>query len=167
MLLLSNNAYNVLKSLGIFISILFRILDYLNHIQLPLFMLITLIIALFRRFLCFHCLTNLVICLNPYFIFISIIFRIVESLNHIHLLLFVLRKVSIAILKQLLCFHCLTKLIICLKPLVIFISILFRNLQSLNRIQLPLFMFITLSIALLSRILCFHCLTKTVICLNP
>ena len=38
MLSLFNNAYNVLKSLGIFISILFRILDNLNHIQLPLFM---------------------------------------------------------------------------------------------------------------------------------
>ena len=77
-----------------------------------------------------------------------------------------LRKVSIAILKKLLCFHCLTKLIICIKPLDIFISILFRNLQSLNRIQLPLLLFITLCIALLSRILCFHCLTKSVICLN-
>ena len=78
-----------------------------------------------------------------------------------------LSKVSIAILKQLLCFHCLTKLIICIQPLVIFISILFRILDSLNHIQLPLFMLITLSIALLRRFLLFHCLTKTVICLNP
>ena len=157
----------MLKSLGIFISILFRILDNLNHIQLPLFMLITLSIALLRRFLCFHCLTKLVICLNPYFIFISILFRILDSLNHIHLPLFMLSKVSIAILKQFLCFHCLTKLIICLNPQVIFISILFRILHSLNHIQLPLFMLITLSIALLRRFLCFHCLTKLIICLNP
>ena len=65
MLSLSNNAYYVLKSLGIFISILFRILDSLNHIQLPLFMLIKLNIALLRQFLRFHCLTKTVICLNP------------------------------------------------------------------------------------------------------
>ena len=98
MLSYSINAYNVLKSLGIFISILFRILDSLNHIQLPLFMLITLSIALLRRFLCFHCLNKLVICLNPYFIFISILFRILQSLNHIQLPLFMLITLSIALL---------------------------------------------------------------------
>ena len=65
MLSLSNNAYYVLKSLVIFISILFKILDSLNYIQLPLFMLITLSIALLRQFLCFHCLTKTVLCLNP------------------------------------------------------------------------------------------------------
>ena len=54
MLSLSNNAYYVLKSLCIFISILFWILDCLNYIQLPLFMLITLSIALLERCLCFH-----------------------------------------------------------------------------------------------------------------
>ena len=109
MLLLSNNSYNVLKSLGYLQSILFRILDSL----------------------------------------------------------FVLTKVCIAILKQLLSFHCLNKLTLCLNPLVMFVSIIFRILESLNRIQLHLLMFIMLSIALLRRILCFHCLTKTVICLNP
>ena len=45
MLSLSNNAYYVLKSLCIFISILFWILDCLNYIQLPLFMFFTLSIA--------------------------------------------------------------------------------------------------------------------------
>ena len=65
MLSLSNNAYYVLKSLGIFISILFRILDSLNHIQLPLFMLSKVSIAILKQFLCFHCLTKLIICLNP------------------------------------------------------------------------------------------------------
>ena len=64
MLSLSNNAYYVLKSLCIFISILFRILDSFNYIQLPLFMFITFSIALFRRFLCFHCLTKTVMYLN-------------------------------------------------------------------------------------------------------
>ena len=65
MLSFNNNAYYVLKSLCIFISILFRILDSFNYIQLPLFLFITLSIALLRRFLCFHCLTKTVIYLNP------------------------------------------------------------------------------------------------------
>ena len=65
MLSFNNNAYYVLKSLCIFISILFRILDSFNYIQLPLFLFITLNIALLRRFLCFHCLTKTVIYLNP------------------------------------------------------------------------------------------------------
>ena len=129
-------------------------------------MSITLSIALLRRFLCFHCLTKLVICLNPFFIFMSILFRIVDSLNHIHLLLFMLSKVRIAILKQFQCFHCLTMLIKCLNPQVILISMLFRILDSLNHIQLPLFMLITLCIALLTWFLCFHCLTMLIMCLN-
>ena len=92
-----------------FISILFKILQCLNHIQLSVLMSIMLSIALLRRILCFHCLTKTVICLNPKVIFMSILFRILDSL-------FMFSKVSIAILKQFLCFHCLTKLIICIKP---------------------------------------------------
>ena len=130
-------------------------------------MLIKVSIAILKQLLCFHCLIKLIICIKPYATFISIFFRILDSLNHIHLPLFMFSKVSIAILTQLLCFHCLTKLIICLNPYVIFISLLFRILQSLNHIQLPLLMFITLSIALLRRFLCFHCLSKLIICLNP
>ena len=62
---------------------------------------------------------------------------------------------------------CLSILIMCLNPYVIFISILFRILDSLNHIQLPLFMLITLSIALLRLFLCFHCLTMLIMSLNP
>ena len=65
MLSFNNNAYYVLRSLCIFISILFRILDSFNYIQLPLFMWITLSIALFRRCLCFNCLSILIMYLNP------------------------------------------------------------------------------------------------------
>ena len=53
---------------------------------------------------------------------ILIFFWIHDSLNHIPLPLFMNSKVSIAILKQLLCFYFLTKHIICIKPYVIFIS---------------------------------------------
>ena len=105
MLSLSNNAYYVLISLGIFISILFRILDRLNHIQLPLFMLITLIIALLRLFVCFHCLTMLIMCINAYVIFMSILFGILQSLKHILLTLFMLITLSIALLTWFLCFN--------------------------------------------------------------
>ena len=90
-------------------SILFRILDSLNHIHLPLFILSKVSIAILKQLLCFYCLTKLIICIKPKVIFISILFRILDSL-------FVLRKVTIAILKLLLCFHCLTKLIISIKP---------------------------------------------------
>ena len=72
----------------IFISLLFRILHSLNHIQLPLFMLSKVNIAILRPFLCFHCLTKLIICLNHKVIFISLLFRMFHSLNLIHLLLF-------------------------------------------------------------------------------
>ena len=46
----------------------------------------------------------------------SILFTILDSLNHIYLPLFMLSKVSIAILNQFLCFNCLNKLIIWLNP---------------------------------------------------
>ena len=66
MLSLSNNAYNVLKSLGYLHIKIIQVLQSLNHIQLTLFMFITLSIALLiGLFLCFHCLTKTVICLNP------------------------------------------------------------------------------------------------------
>ena len=97
-------------------------------------------IAILRLLLCFHCLTKLIICLNPLVIFISILFRILDSMNHIQLPLFMLSKVSIAILRRFLCFHCLIKLVICLNHYVIVISILFKILEGLNLIQLPLFM---------------------------
>ena len=130
-------------------------------------MLITLSIALLRRFLCFHCLTKLVICLNPYFIFISIIFRIVDSVNHIHLHLFMLITLSIALLRQFLLFHCLTKTVICLNPYFIFISLLFRIVDRLNHNHLHLFNLSEVSIAILKQFLCIHCLNKLIICLNP
>ena len=121
-------------------------------------------IVILKQLLCFHCLTKLILFIKPYVIFISLLFRILQSLNHIQLPLFMLITLSIALLRRFLCFHCLTKLVICLNPYFIFISIIFRIVDSLNHIQLPLFMLITLSIALLRRLLCFHCLTRLEIC---
>ena len=142
----------------IFIFLMYRFLHSLNHI---LFMLSKVNFSRFRQFLCFDCLTKLII------MFISLLFRTLHSLNHIQFPLFMLSKLNIAILRPFLCFHCLIRLIICLNHELIFISLLFRILRSLNNIQLPLFILITLSIALLRRFLIFHCLTMLIMCLNP
>ena len=106
----------------------------MNHIQLPVLMLNKVNIAILRPFLCFHCLSKLIICLNHKVIFTSLLFSIVYFLSHIQ---FLLSKVNIALLRRFLCFHCLTKHIICLNHEVIFISLLFRIIY-LNHIQLPL-----------------------------
>ena len=82
-------------------------------------------IAILRPFLCFRCLTQLIIRLNDDVILISLLFRFLYSLNHIQLHLFMLSKVDIAILRPFLFFRCLTKLIIRLNDEVIFISLLF------------------------------------------
>ena len=89
-------------------------------------------ITILRRFLCFHCLAMLIICLNPKVIIISTLFRILDSLNHIQLPLFMLSNVSIAIIRRFLCFPCLIKHIMCLNHYVIIISILFRILDSVK-----------------------------------
>ena len=68
--------------------------------------------ALLWPFIGFDCLTKLIICLNHEVTFISLLFRIFYSLNHILLPLFMLIKVNIALLGPFIGFHCLTKLII-------------------------------------------------------
>ena len=69
-----------------------------------------------------------------------------------------LSKVSIANLRPFLCFRCQTKLIIRLNDEVIFISLLFMSLHSRNHIQLPLFMFSKVNIAIFRSFLCFRSL---------
>ena len=123
-------------------------------------------IAILRPFLCFRCLTKLIIRLNHNVIFISLLFRFVYNLTHIQLSLFMLREVIIAILRPFLCFSCLTKLIIRLNDEVIFISLIFTFLHSLNHIQLPLFMLIEVNIAILRPFQCYCCLNKLIISLN-
>ena len=58
MLSFSNNTYNVLKSLGYLHINIIQDLQRLNHIQLTLFMIITLSIALLRRFVSMLSLSN-------------------------------------------------------------------------------------------------------------
>ena len=52
-------------------------------------------VIIFRQFLGFYCLSKLTIWLNHDVFLISLLFRIVSILNHIHLHLFMLYKVNV------------------------------------------------------------------------
>ena len=110
------------------LSLLFRILHSLNHIQLPLLMLSKVNIAIFRPFQCFRCLTKLIIHLNDEAIFVSMI---LYCLNHIQLPLLMLSKLNIAILRPFLFFHCLSKRVIRLNHEAIFIFRILHHIQTI------------------------------------
>ena len=82
-----------------FMSILFMILSSLNHFQVPLFMLSKENVTFLRWFLGLYSLSKLRIWLNPDAFFMSILFRIVFSLNHFQLPLFMLSKENVTFLK--------------------------------------------------------------------
>ena len=121
-------------------SILFRIVSSLNHFHLPLFMLSKVNETFLRQFLGLNFLSKLRIWLNQDAFFMSILFRIVSSLNHFQLPLFMISKVNKTMLRQFLGLNCLSKLRIWLNHDGFFMSILFRIVSSLNHFQLPLFM---------------------------
>ena len=123
-----------------FMSILFRIVSSLNHFQLPLFMLSKVNETMLRQFLGFYCLSKLRIWLNHNALFMSILFRIVSSLIHFQLPLFMLSKVKETILRQFLGLYSILMLRIWLNHDAFFMSILFRIVSSQNHFQLPLFM---------------------------
>ena len=56
-------------------------------------------VALLRQFLGLYCLSKLIIRLTHDVFLISLLFRIVSSLNHIHLPLFMINKVNLTILR--------------------------------------------------------------------
>ena len=149
-----------------FMSILFRIVSSLNHFQLPLFMLTNVNNTQLRKFLGFYCLSKLRIWLNHDAFFMSILFRIVSSLNHFQLHLFMLSKVNEKILRQFLGFYCLPKLRIWLNHDAFFMSILFRIVSSLNHFQLPLFMLTKVNETFLRQFLCLNTLLQLRIWLN-
>ena len=149
-----------------FMSILFRIVSSLNHFQLPLFMLSKVNETILRQFLGFYCLSKLRIWLNQDSFFMSIFFRIVSSLNHFQLPLFMLSKVNETMLRQFLGFYSILKLRIWLNHDALFMSILFRIVSSLNHFQLPLFMLSKLNETILRQFLGFYCLSKLRIWLN-
>ena len=151
---------------GFFMSILFRIVSSLNHFQLPLFMISKVNESFLRWFLGLYSLLMLRIWLNHDGFFMSILFRIVSSLNHVQLPLFMLSKVNETILRQFLGFYCLSNLRIWLNHDGFFMSILFRIVSSLNHFQLPLFMISMVNETILRQFLCLYCLSKLRIWLN-
>ena len=86
------------------ISLLFRNFSSLYHIDLPLFMINKVNVTVLRQFLGLHCLSKLIIMLTHNVLLISLSFRIVCSLNHIDLPLFMINKESDTLLRQ---FQCL------------------------------------------------------------
>ena len=149
-----------------FMSILFRIVSSLNHFQLPLFMLSNVNNTQLRKFLGFYILSKLRIWLNHDAFFMSLLFRIVSSLNHFQLPVFMLSKVIETILRQFLGFYCLSKLRIWLNHDAFFMSILFRIVHSLNQFQLHLFMLSDVNNTQLRKFLGFYILSKLRIWLN-
>ena len=149
-----------------FMSILFRIVSSLNHFQLPLFMISKVNETFLRQVLGLYSLLMLRIWLNHNAFFMSILFRIVSSMNHFHLPLFMLSKVNETILRQFLGLNCLSKLRIWLNHDGFFMSILFRIVSSLNHFQLPLFMISKVNETFLRQFLGFYCLSKLRIWLN-
>ena len=70
----------------------------MNHIDLPLFMINKVNVTLLRQCLGLYCLSKLIIRLTHNICFISLLFRIVSSLNHIDLPLFMINKENVTLL---------------------------------------------------------------------
>ena len=92
------------------ISLLFMIVSSLKHFQLPLFMLRKVNDIFLTKFLTLHCLSKLIIWLNHDAFLISLLFRIVSSLNHFQLPQFMLSKVNVSFLTLFLTLYCVSKL---------------------------------------------------------
>ena len=95
-------------------------------------------VTVLRQFLGLYCLSKLIIWLT-HDVFLTLLLRIVSSLNHIHLTLFMINKVNVTLLRQFLSLYCLSKLIIWLTHDVFLTSLLFRIVSNLNLIHLPPF----------------------------
>ena len=108
------------------ISLLFRIFSSLNQFHLLLFMNNKVNVTIIRQFLGLYCSSKLIIRLTHDVCIISLLFRIVSGLNKFYLPLFMIDKEKVTLLRQFLCFYCLSKLIIRLTHDVFLISLLFR-----------------------------------------
>ena len=136
-----------------FISLLFRIVSSLNHIDLPLFMSDKVNVTLLRQFQGLNSLSKLVIRLTDDVFLISLLFRIVSSLNQFYLPLFMINKVNVTFLRQFLGLHCPSNVTIRLTHDVLLISLLFRIFSSLNQFHLPLFLINKVNVTLLRQFL--------------
>ena len=145
------------------ISLLFRIVSSLNHINLHLFMINKLNVTLLRHFLNLYCLSKLIIMLTHDVFLLLLLFRIVFSLNQIHLPLFIMNKVNVTLLRQFVGLYCPSKVIIMLTHDVCLISLLFRIVSSFNYIDLSLFMINKVNVTLLRQFVGLYCLSKLII----
>ena len=110
-------------------------------------------VTLLRQFLGVCCPSKLIIRLTHDVCFISLLFRIVSSLNHIDLPLFLSDKVNVTLLRQFQGLNSLSKLTIRLTYDVFLMSLLFRIVSSLNHIDLPLFMIYKVNVIFLRQFL--------------
>ena len=145
------------------ISFLFRFVCNENQFHLPLFMINKVNVTLLRKFLCFYCLSKLIITLTHDVFLISLFFRIVSSKNQFHLPLFKIINVNVTLLKQFLGLYCHSKNIIWLTHDVFLISLLFRIVSIQNQFHLPLFMINKVNVTLLRKFLGLYCLSKLII----
>ena len=145
------------------ISFLFRIVCTENQFLLPLFMFNTLNVTILRQFLGLYCLSKLIIRLTHDVFLIEFLFKIVCTENQFHLPLFMINKVNVTLLRQFLCFYCLSKLIITLTHDVFLISLLFKIVSSQNQFHLPMFMINKVNVTLLRQFLGLYCLSKLII----
>ena len=120
-------------------------------------------VTLYRQFLCLYCLSKLIIRLPHDVFLISLLCRIVSSQNQFHLPLFMIIKVNITLLKQLLGLYYPSKLIVWLTHNVFLISLLFRIFSSLNQYHLPLN---NVNVTLLRQFLGLYCPSKPFIILT-
>ena len=127
-------------------------------------------VALLREFLVLYCVCKLIIRLTHDVFLMSLLVRIVSSLNQFHLHLFIINKVNFALLIPFIGLYCLSMLFIRLSKLIIrsthdvfLMSLLFSIVSSLNHIHLPLFMFSRVNVALLRQFLVLYCLSKLII----
>ena len=107
-----------------------------NQFHLPLFMINKVNVTLLRQFICFYCLSKLIIRITHDVFLISLLFRIVSSQNQFYFPLFMMNKVNATLLRQFLGLYCLSKLIIRLTHDVFLISLLFVTVHAkrgLNR----------------------------------
>ena len=117
-------------------------------------------VALLRQFLGLYCLSKLIIRLTHNVFLMSLLFRIVSSSNQFHVRLFIINKVNLTILRHILCFYSLCKLIIRLTHDVFSVSLFVRIVSSLNQFHVPLFMINKVNVALLRQFLDLYCLSS-------
>ena len=120
-------------------------------------------VTLLRQFLGLYCLSKLIIWFTHDVFLISLLVRIVSSLNQFQLPLFMINKVNVTLLRQFLGLYCPSKLIIRLTHDFFLISLLFRIVSSLNQFHIPLFMINKVNVTLLRQFLNFYCLSKLIL----